>query len=82
MGKGQTITDTENLAQIAARAGFTMEELLVYLDGKPLPEPVDLDDMLKKIQCMPIGDVALLGRAILERLAAAANSSNEQAKVS
>ncbi|HAX77443.1 MAG TPA: transcriptional regulator [Cyanobacteria bacterium UBA11372] len=80
--KGQTIPDTENLAQIAVRAGFTMEELLCYLEGKPLPEPVDLNEMLKKIQCMPIGDVAVLGQAILERLAAAAKSANEQAKVS
>jgi hypothetical protein len=38
--------------------------------------------MLKKIQCMPISDVAVLGQAILERLAAAAKSSNEQAKAS
>lgn len=80
--KGQTIPDTENLAQIAARAGFTMEELFCYLEGKPLPEPVDLTVMLKQIQCMPISEVAVLGRAIFDRLAAAAESSGDQAKAS
>ncbi len=80
--KGHTIPDTENLAQIAARAGFTMEELLVYLDGKPLPEPIGLSVMLKQIQCMPISEVAVLGRAIFDRLAAAAKSSSDRAKAS
>lgn len=77
--KGQTIPDTENLAQIAVRAGFSMEELLCYLEGKPLPEPSELSDMLKKIQCMPISDVTAIVRAGLERIAAVAESS---AKVS
>jgi transcriptional regulator with XRE-family HTH domain len=78
--KGQTIPDTENLAQIAARAGFTMEELLYYLEGKPLPELVDLSIMLKQIQCMPISDLAVLVRAGLERITAVAESCDDKAK--
>jgi transcriptional regulator with XRE-family HTH domain len=75
--KGQTIPDTENLAQIAIKAGFTLEELIGYLEGKPMQEPVDTNDLLKKIQCMPIADLAVVGRAVMDRLAAAAESSGK-----
>jgi transcriptional regulator with XRE-family HTH domain len=75
--KGQTIPDTENLAQIAIRAGFTLEELIGYLEGKPMREPVDTNDLLKKIQCMPIADLAVVVRAGVERLANAAESSGK-----
>ncbi|MFB2918511.1 MULTISPECIES: helix-turn-helix transcriptional regulator [Aerosakkonema] len=80
--KGQTIPDTENLAQIARRAGFTMEELFCYLEGKPLPEPVDLTVMLKQIQCMPISQVAVIVRAGVDRMATAAESSDDEIKAS
>ncbi|MEG4861739.1 helix-turn-helix transcriptional regulator, partial [Microcoleus sp. K1-B1] len=52
--KGQVLPDTKNLTQIATRAGFTMEELMAHLEGKPVQEPVDTNDLLKKIQCIPI----------------------------
>jgi len=32
--------DTENLAKIAARLGYKLDELLSYLAGKPVPEPL------------------------------------------
>lgn len=75
--KGQSIPDTENLAQIAVRAGFTLEELLAHLEGKPMLEPVDTNDLLKKIQCIPISELAVIGRAVMDRLAAAADSSGK-----
>ncbi|MCW6048575.1 helix-turn-helix domain-containing protein [Lyngbya sp. CCAP 1446/10] len=73
--KGQVLPDTKNLTQIAARAGFTMEELMAHLEGKPMPEPVNTNDLLKKIQCMPISELAVVVRAGVERLAAAAEVS-------
>jgi transcriptional regulator with XRE-family HTH domain len=75
--KGQSTPDTENLTQIAIRAGFTLEELIGYLDGKPMREPVDTNDLLKKIQCMPLSDLAVIVRAGMERLAAAAVASGK-----
>ena len=75
--KGQVLPDTKNLTQIAARAGFTMEELMAHLEGKPMPEPVNTNDLLKKIQCMPIADLAVIVRAGVERLANAAESSGK-----
>ncbi|AFZ09516.1 helix-turn-helix domain protein [Oscillatoria nigro-viridis PCC 7112] len=75
--KGQSIPDTENLAQISVRAGFTLEELLAHLEGKPMREPVDTNDLLKKIQCMPLSDLAVIVRAGMERLADAAVASGK-----
>ena len=75
--KGQVLPDTKNLTQIAAKAGFTMEELMAHLEGKPMPEPVYTNELLKKIQCMPISELAVIGRAVMERLAAAAESSGK-----
>ncbi|MEG4458894.1 transcriptional regulator [Microcoleus sp. N9_A1] len=73
--KGQVLPDTKNLTQIATRAGFTMEELMAHLEGKPMREPVDTNELLKKIQCMPLSDLAVIVRAGVERLAAAAVAS-------
>lgn len=75
--KGQVLPDTKNLTQIAARAGFTMEELMAHLEGKPMPEPVNTNELLKKIQCMPLSDLAVIVRAGMERLAAAAVASGK-----
>ncbi len=52
-----------------------MEELMAHLEGKPMPEPVNTNDLLKKIQCMPISELAVVVRAGVERLAAAAEVS-------
>ncbi|MEG4390706.1 transcriptional regulator [Microcoleus sp. N9_A2] len=73
--KGQVLPDTKNLTQIATRAGFTMEELMAHLEGKPMREPVDTNELLKKIQCMSLSDLAVIVRAGVERLAAAAVAS-------
>ncbi|MEG4284262.1 helix-turn-helix transcriptional regulator [Microcoleus sp. A006_D1] len=73
--KGQVLPDTKNLTQIAARAGFTMEELMAHLEGRPVQEPDNTNELLKKIQCMPISELAVIVRAGVERLAAAAEVS-------
>ena len=75
--KGKSIPDTDNLAQISVRAGFTLEELLAHLEGKPMREPVDTNDLLKKIQCMPLSDLAVIVRAGMDRLADAAVASGK-----
>jgi transcriptional regulator with XRE-family HTH domain len=79
--KGETVPDTENLAKIAARAGYTMEELLNYLDAKPLPEPSDVNQILKHIKSMPLNEVAIIAHAAVERIVAAAEASGDEAKV-
>ncbi len=48
--KGVKVPDTENLARIASKAGYTMEELIGCIDGKPIPETSDLSLILRQIQ--------------------------------
>lgn len=73
--RGDSVPDTENLAKIALRAGYTVEELLSYLEGKPLQYPSDVNQILKQIKLMPLSQVAIIGRAVADRFAAAAESS-------
>lgn len=80
--KGETIPDTANLAKIAAKAGYTMEELLNYIGGKPLQQTSDLNEIIKQIKSMPLSEVAAIAQAAVARLAAAAELSGEQAQVS
>jgi hypothetical protein len=77
--KGESIPDIENLANIAARAGYTMEEVLNYIGIKPMAESSDLNQIVKYIKSMPLSDVAIIGRVVMDRLATAAESSGEEA---
>ncbi|MBD2569188.1 MULTISPECIES: helix-turn-helix domain-containing protein [Nostocaceae] len=80
--KGVKVPDTENLAKIAARAGYTLEELLSCLDGKPIQETSDLILILRQIQHMPLSQVAQIVQAAADRLAAVAEASGDEAKAS
>lgn len=80
--KGETIPDVGNLSQIAARAGYTMEELLNYLGHKPISQTSDVNQIVKYIKSMPLNEVAIIGRVAMDRLAAAAELTKDEAKVS
>ncbi|MBE9212516.1 helix-turn-helix transcriptional regulator [Plectonema cf. radiosum LEGE 06105] len=80
--KGVKTPDTENLAQIAAHAGYTLEELLCCLGGKPIPEVSDLNLIIRQINNMPLSEVAIIAQAAAARFAAATESINDRAKAS
>jgi transcriptional regulator with XRE-family HTH domain len=80
--KGVKIPDTQNLANISSRAGYTMEELLNYLGIKPMQETSDVNQIVKLIRVMPLSEVAIIGRAVMERLATAAEASGDDVKAS
>ncbi|WP_066376392.1 MULTISPECIES: helix-turn-helix domain-containing protein [unclassified Anabaena] len=80
--KGVKVPDTENLAQIAAKAGYTMEELLCCLEGKPVAEKSDLNFILRQIKYMPESQLALVVHAVADRLATLTDASDDQAKAS
>jgi len=80
--KGESIPDTQNLANIAARAGYTMEELLNYLGVKPVTESSDVNQIVKLIKVMPLSQVAIIARATAERFAAVAESLGDEVKAS
>lgn len=69
--KGETVPDTENLIQIAERAGYSLQELLAYLEGKPLGEPVNqLDVTLRWLETASSSELAVLLHAVGDRLSA------------
>ncbi|NJM20581.1 MAG: helix-turn-helix transcriptional regulator [Richelia sp. RM2_1_2] len=78
--KGVKTPDTENLDQIATRAGYTLQELLYCVKGKPLPEISDLNMVLRQINNMPLSEVAQVVQAGAARLAAAPELSGNQEK--
>ncbi|MGB3654761.1 MAG: helix-turn-helix transcriptional regulator [Rivularia sp. (in: cyanobacteria)] len=80
--KGAKTPDTENLAQIAAHAGYTLEELLCCLEGKPVPEASDLNVILRQINNMPLSEVAQIVQAGAARFAASTQSVSDEAKAS
>lgn len=75
--KGLKVPDTENLAQIAAHAGYSIEQLLSYIEGKPIQQASDLSLILRQINHMPLSQVAQIVQAGASRLAAAVESLEE-----
>ncbi len=67
--KGTKVPDTENLSRIASRAGYTMEELLSCLEGKPIQEVSDVSLIVRQINNMPPSEVLLIIQAATNRLA-------------
>ena len=80
--KGEKVPDTANLASIAAKAGYSFEELLCHLEGKPLPEASELSVILKHINNMPLSEVALVVQAGAARLGLVAESMENEVKAS
>ncbi|MEG4999636.1 helix-turn-helix domain-containing protein [Microcoleus sp. B4-D4] len=74
--RGDTVPDTENLGKLAARAGYTLEEFLSFLDGNPVSQP-EINDIVKKIQFLPLSQVALIAKAVADRFAASAEAAGE-----
>ena len=77
--KGDSVPDTENLAKIAAIAGYKVDELVSCLMDKPVlyeivTEP--LAQILKQIKVMPLTEVAMIACAAADRLAEAVDSSS------
>jgi Helix-turn-helix. len=77
--RGDTVPETENLAKIAARAGYSLEEFLSILDGNSVSQAPEINDndIVKKIQFLPQSQVALIGKAVADRFAASAEAAGE-----
>ncbi|MEA5583022.1 helix-turn-helix transcriptional regulator [Nodularia harveyana UHCC-0300] len=80
--KGVNVPDTEYLAKIAARAGYTFEELLTCLNGEPIQETSDLSVILRQIKYMPLSQVAEIIQAAANRLANVVETSEDEAQAS
>jgi transcriptional regulator with XRE-family HTH domain len=80
--KGEKVPDTANLGRIAAQAGYTLEELLCCIEGKPVPEASELSVILRQINNMPLSQVAQIVQAGAARLGVVAESMENEVKAS
>ncbi len=83
--RGVSIPDIQNLAKIAQRAEYSIEELFGDLGIKPASEPSEPSDLaviLRQLNKMPLTDVAQIVQAGVDRLAAAVESKGSEAKAS
>ncbi|AFY55175.1 putative transcriptional regulator [Rivularia sp. PCC 7116] len=80
--RGDSIPDIQNLAKIAERAEYSIEELFSDLGMKPASKPSDLAVILRQINKMPLTDVAQIVQAGAARISAAAESISNEAKAS
>lgn len=78
---GDTLPDIRNLAKIAHRAGYSIDELAIYLGIMSPSKPSELTLILRHINNMPLSEVAIVGKAIIDRFVDAAESLENQAKV-
>lgn len=67
-----------NLVRIAIVAGYTLEELLAYLEGHPVEKPSDVDKIVNQVKTMPLKQLALVGKAVTDRLEMIAESTGAQ----
>lgn len=70
----QHIPDSKTLSKIAHKAGYTLDEFISYLEDKKIYKPSMVDEMLSQVKSMPPKELALLGRAVSDRLYAIAES--------
>ena len=80
--RGDSIPDIQNLAKIADRADYSIEELFSDLGIRTASEPSDLAVILRQLNKMPLTDVATIVQAGVARISAAVESIGNEAKVS
>lgn len=71
--KGTYMPDVKSLLRISERLGMTVEEFVWAVEGKPKPKK--LDEMVDKIKSLPLKQLAVVERAVSDRLFAIAESA-------
>ncbi len=71
---GDAMPSRENLSLLAARAGYTLQGLVSYLDNEPLPEGPSVSEIVRQIRTLPPKQLALIGRAVTDRFESLAES--------
>ena len=77
---GDRLPDVRNLAKIADRAGYSIDELAIYLGLMSPSKPSELTLILRHINNMPLSEVAIIAQAAAARFVAAAEYLENQAK--
>jgi transcriptional regulator with XRE-family HTH domain len=72
---GKSEPKLDHLETIAASAGYKVEDVVAYIAGGDLPKPVSEDFIVKRIRYMHPSQIAIVGRAVNDRLVAIAESA-------
>jgi transcriptional regulator with XRE-family HTH domain len=71
---GRSEPKLEHLETIAASAGYKTEDVVAYIEGEQLPKPVSEEFIVKRIKYMQPQQIAVVGRAVSDRLLQIAES--------
>lgn len=71
---GVNFPDRLNLGKIAKLAGYTLDDFVAYLEGNEKPV-TELEFMVSKIRQLPLKQLAIVERAVSERLFTIAESA-------
>ena len=74
-GKGEP--SLRVLRKIAAQRGWTLDELMVYLEGPALPKGPRIPQLLAEVRSLPFEDAVQVAKVALETIANKGESSNE-----
>ncbi len=64
------------LGKIAALRGWTLDELMVYLEGEELPKEPRIPQLLAEVRSLPFEDALQVAKVALETIATKGESSN------
>ena len=71
---GVSIPETKHLSSIATRAGYTLQQVIEFIEGGDLPEADIIVLMTRQIKKLSFKQIALIDRAVSDRLMAIAES--------
>jgi transcriptional regulator with XRE-family HTH domain len=72
---GVSIPETKHLSSIAAKAGYTLQQVQDYLECGDLPESDIVTQMTRQINKLSFKQIVLIDRAVSDRLVAIAESA-------
>ena len=72
---GDAMPSTENLSVIAQKSGYTLQGLIEYLEDRPISKNASIDEIVMQIKSLPLRQLALVERAVGDRLMAIAESA-------
>lgn len=70
------------LRSIASLKGWTLDELMVYLEGSALPKPPRIPQLLAEVRSLPLEAVAKVAAVAVETLAAKSIASQTSSRTS
>jgi transcriptional regulator with XRE-family HTH domain len=69
---GASIPETKHLSSIAIKAGYSLQQVIEYIESGDLPEADIIIQMTRQIKKLSLKQIALIDRAVSDRLVAIA----------